>query len=243
MPVELPVPELDGVCAAVEEDDREVLPVFEGDTPAVSVAVGLAEGVVLVLRVLLEVGEAVPVPETVGVPVEVPVGVEAAVALPENELLPVAEALAPTLSEAVGDELLEEVPEGVGEELKVGLVVGVLVALGVPVPLALAVGVAEPDAATGMGLLGSELTEAEADCENRPLGTAEREKGALILAEAEAEYGAEWSAVCVGVVEAVAVPILGEKDGLAVCVGSLEAAEDSEAEAVTETEGVALVDL
>lgn len=243
MPVELPVPELDGVCAAVAEEDREVLPVFEGDTPAVSVAVGLAEGVVLVLRVLLEVNEAVPVPETVGVPVGVPVGVGAAVALPENELLPDAEALAPMLSEAVGDELLEEVPEGVGEELKVGLVVGVRVALGVPVPLALAVGVAEPDAATGMGLLGSVLTEAEADCENRPLGTAEREKGALTLAEAEAEYGAERRAVCDGVVEAVAVPILGEKDGLAVCVCSLEAAEDSEAEAVTETEGVALVDL
>ncbi len=94
-PVELPVVVPEDVNDAVALLDREVLPLVDGEAPVEIEAVGVAEGVVLVLSVLEEVTEAVPVPVLVSVPVGVGVGVGAAVTLPDQERLPVAEALAP----------------------------------------------------------------------------------------------------------------------------------------------------
>jgi hypothetical protein len=113
---------------------REVLAVTEGDTPAVSEAVRVAEGEVLVLTVLLEVIEAVSEPEPVGVPVAVGVGVAAAVTLEDQELLPEEEALAPGGSDGATEELVEEVALAVPLEVGVGVSVLLPVELPVPVP-------------------------------------------------------------------------------------------------------------
>jgi hypothetical protein len=92
----------------------------------------------LLETVVLGVKEAVPVPEGVGLPVEVGLGVGEGVPLLDSDVLPLLEAEAPAVREAVGEadtvELLETVvlgvkeavpvPEGVGLPVEVGLGVG-----------------------------------------------------------------------------------------------------------------------
>ena len=133
---------------------RLMLPVLEGLAPAGNDAVGVMLTVVLPLLVVLAVLDAVPVPVGVGEPVAVPVGVWLPVALPLSEMLPVLEALAPDVSEPVGDAEVVElaltvvlavldavpVPVGVGEPV------------GVPVPESLPVALAEaPGVSEGVG--------------------------------------------------------------------------------------------
>ncbi len=68
-------------CDGVALDEREVLPVLEGDAPAVSEAVGDADSVLEADKVELGVGADVPLLETVGDPVGVCVVVTVAVLL------------------------------------------------------------------------------------------------------------------------------------------------------------------
>ena len=114
-------------------DDKEVLPVLEGEAPAAKDAVGEALGVLEADTVVLGVDAGVPLGDPVGDPVGVGVGVGAAVALPDCEALPVVLALAPRDSDAVGEALVveeaESVDDGVGEGEDVAL------AVGEPVPL------------------------------------------------------------------------------------------------------------
>ena len=237
LPVLVPL----GVCAAVTLADREVLAVLEGEAPGEREAVGVPERETLALTVLLEVTEAVPVPEEVGVPVAVAVGVAAAVALPEKEMLPVAEALAPKDREAVGEELTEEVPEGVEVALRVGVDVGVGLALGVTVGLALAVEVEEPDTAGGMNLLGEALVELEAEREEAPLEAGDWVLAALPLRVAAEVREAAREAVEEGVAASDTEPVR-EEVATAVPVGSVLAEVMEDAVDVTEAEAVGLTD-
>ena len=113
-----PVPLVDTVCDGVALLDKDVLPVFDGDAPAVSDAVGEALSVELAEMVEEGVGPAVPLLLPVGVPEEVAEGVDAGVMLPERDTLGEVEELAPLDSDAVGEEdsvlLSESVEEGVG---------------------------------------------------------------------------------------------------------------------------------
>jgi hypothetical protein len=77
-----PVLLLEVVCDGVALEVRDVLPVLEGDAPAVSEAVADAESVLEADRVELGVGAGVPLPEPVDDPVGVCVGVTVAVLLP-----------------------------------------------------------------------------------------------------------------------------------------------------------------
>ncbi len=96
----MPVLLLDPLPVALE--DREVLLLTEALAPGDRVAVGLLLSVELELRVEEGVGSAVPVPELLGVPVPLGEALLLAVMLPLLLSLPVEEALAPLVREAVG---------------------------------------------------------------------------------------------------------------------------------------------
>jgi hypothetical protein len=101
----------------------------------VSEAVGEALSVELAESVEEGVGAGVPLPVLDGVEVSVGVGVAGGVTLPEWELLEVLLALAPCVSEAVGEALSVllalRVEDGVGAAVPLPLSVGVGEAVGV----------------------------------------------------------------------------------------------------------------
>jgi len=136
-PVGVGVPELVGVGEVLADSlalsELELVP--EGDTPAVSEAVGDAEMVELALAVVLGVIDAVAVPdavpETVGEGLEVPVPVS----LLLNELLPVREDEAPEVSEEVGEKESVLLALAVDEGVDPAVLVPDVVALAEGVPL------------------------------------------------------------------------------------------------------------
>ena len=80
----------------------EIVPVPEADAPKVTEPVGLCVWVELPLSVEEGVCEAVPLPDCVGELEGVPVGVCVAVMEPLKDALPLLEADAPDVREAVG---------------------------------------------------------------------------------------------------------------------------------------------
>jgi hypothetical protein len=115
--VPVPVPEPvgvgvgEGVRDGVPVLESELLPLLEGEAPAVREAVDEPETVLLLDRVLVGEREAVPVPVPEPVGVGVGEGVRDGVPVLESELLPLLEGEAPAVREAVGDPetvLLEE---------------------------------------------------------------------------------------------------------------------------------------
>ena len=123
---------------------RETLPVLEADAPNVTEPVGLCDRVELPLSVVVGDCEAVPVPDCVGELDGVPVPVCVGVREPLNDALPLFDAEAPDVREAVGlcdcVELPLSVEDGVCAGVPVPVCVGELD--GVPVPVC--VGVGEP---------------------------------------------------------------------------------------------------
>ena len=118
---------------AEREEDQELLAEFEAEAPAVMEAVALALTVLEELRVLEGVTEAVPVPVLLELEVGVGEELTGGVPLLLNELLPVLEAEAPAVRDAVGEEdkveeadtVLEGVTAAVSEPERVMLPVGV----------------------------------------------------------------------------------------------------------------------
>ena len=151
-----------GVGAGEALPLREVLPVFEGEAPAVKEAVGEALCVLLADNVEVGVTAAVPLAVPVEDAVGVGVGVGAPEALPLREVLPVLLALAPAVKDAVGEDETVElalrvvlgVANGVTEPVAVGepVEVGVGVSGGVTLldkellPVLLALAPADKDA-------------------------------------------------------------------------------------------------
>ena len=138
VPLLVTVGELEGVpvplVEAVAELLRELLPVFEDEAPAVSDAVGEADCVLLPLSVPLAVFEPVPVLEGVAVPVGELVGLCVPVDDALKEPLPLFEADAPALIDAVG----------LADSVELRLAVEVVLPVPVTLPLPLCVPVAEP---------------------------------------------------------------------------------------------------
>ena len=113
----------DVVAGGVPLLERELLPVFDALAPAVRLAVGDALTVELPLSVDDAVTLDVPDGVGVGVPVGVNDGVADAVILLEKELLPVFEALAPAVTDAVGDALTVELALTVVEAVPLNVLV------------------------------------------------------------------------------------------------------------------------
>ena len=118
----------------VEAGGASVVGVGLGDAPAVSDAVGLADTVDELLRVVDGVADGVPVALPVALPVDVTVPDWLGVLLLLSETEPVMEALAPAVSDAVGladtvDELLRVV-DGVVDGVPVALAVEEAVPVG-----------------------------------------------------------------------------------------------------------------
>ena len=138
-----------GVGGGEAELDHDVLPVLLAEAPRVTEAVGDCVSVLLPVSVEEGVLSAVPVPETVGVPVAVAVTVGGGEEEPLSEVLAVLLAEAPSVREAVGDAdtvlLADRVVLGVPGPEAVALGVGVPLVLAVAVALGVALGLAPRD--------------------------------------------------------------------------------------------------
>ena len=132
-PVALPV----GV--GVELLEREMLGVMLGDAPAVRLGVALRDCVKDALTVDVGVDDGVPVELGVSLPVGLDEALPVAVLLPVPLSLPVTLAEAPRLSEDVGEEDCVLLPDRVED----GVAAGVLLLVPVDVPVSEGVGVAE----------------------------------------------------------------------------------------------------
>ena len=137
---------------------NELLPVLEGEAPELSAAVGVTLIVVLADKVVLAVPEGV----NELVPVEFPVPVEVGVWLGEGVAVSVGEVVAVLLREllAVFDAVAPKLSDAVGETLMVELALKVLLpdtdVLGVGVPVPVTDGVPVPGG-VGVSLLLSEM--------------------------------------------------------------------------------------
>ena len=228
--VPLGVDELEAVpeelCVAVPELLRELEPVVEADAPAVKEAVGDKDAVLLLLWVVLAVAFPVPLLEGVAVGVGVGEGVALLVDDEVKEIVPVAEADAPSVMEAVAlqdsEELADNVVEGVCEGLGVPVCVGELETVPDPLcedvrePLNDALPLFEEDAPA--------VREAVGDMESVLLAVSVEvgvERGELLL-------------VAVGELDGVPVPLC---DAVAEPLIEIEPVFDEEAPKVMEAVG------
>ena len=137
----LSVPLADGLGVSLLE--RDALSPEDIDVVGVGVLLGVMDGVEEISREAVEDGEGVSelvlVPDGVSVAVGVPLPLELAVALDESETLGVMEALAPTVTEPVGDADADAAIDSLAEGVPIGVPVDEGVGLTVPDGVALVV--------------------------------------------------------------------------------------------------------
>ena len=210
---------------AETEPLSDVLPVLDGDAPAVSDGVGDALVVLLPETVVLAVPEGVPVPVGVLAPVGVPEGERVAVALALSELLPVLEGVEPGLSDAVG--------EGLTVVLPLTVELGVFAAVPVPVPVPVPDGVPVGVGVAVLELLSDALPELDAEAPVVKEGVGEALT--VLLADTVVLAVPEDVPVPVGVLAPVEVPV---GDVVAVMLELKEMLPVLDADAPVVSEGV-----
>ena len=248
----LSVPLADGLGVSLLE--RDALSPEDIDIVGVGVLLGVMDGVEEISKETVEDGEGVSelvlVPDGVSVAVGVPLPLELAVVLDESETLGVMEALAPTVTEPVGDTDADAAIDSLAEGVPTGDPVDDGVGLTVPDGVALVVDekdselVPEPEtdglAPTDNEAVGVRDTDRESEIVELGVGTA------VIVPDPVSEDVAVGVALTLAVAELVteSEPVF---DGLAPtvneAVGEREADPESEAVEVGVIEDVGVLDV
>ncbi len=248
----LSVPLADGLGVSLLE--RDALSPEDIDVVGVGVLLGVMDGVEEISREAVEDGEGVSelvlVPDGVSVAVGVPLPLELAVVLDESETLGVMEALAPTVTEPVGDTDADAAIDSLAEGVPTGDPVDDGVGLTVPDGVALVVDEKDSE------LVPEPVTDGLAPTDNEAVGVRDTDREseivelgvgtAVIVPDPVSEDVAVGVALTLAVAELVteSEPVF---DGLAPtdneAVGEREADPESEAVEVGVIEDVGVLDV